>query len=120
MADEKKKPGRPAGTVESLEALARDDAKENLKLSKKLKDILRANIPYWEESIEELKKQRNPEARRELREVENHLADLQERLMKMVSPVAKVAAQTTKIEDEGVSEDLRAKAFLDELKGEAV
>lgn len=116
----KRSPGRPAGTVESLESLARDDAKENLKLSRKLRKIIESQIPTIEAAIKTLPTN-TPVGIKERLEMLEFLADLQERLMKVVAPVAKVATSGTgKVgeSDSSSSEDERMKAFLGELKGE--
>jgi hypothetical protein len=119
MADEKKKPGRPPGTVESLESLARDGAKEDLKIAAQARAARKAQIPKILEAMGKLSLDKPDELER-YHTLSSMLGEIQSDCIKSVAPVAKVASQPTKIEDEGVSEDLRAKAFLAELKGEAV
>lgn len=125
MPDEvpiKRSVGRPAGTVESLESLARDDARENLKLSRKLRKIIEGQIPTIEAAIKALPTN-TPAGIKERLEMLEFLADLQERLMKVVAPVARVAASQPgrgMDGDSSGSEDERMREFLSNLKGESV
>jgi hypothetical protein len=111
---EKRPVGRPPGTTESIESLARKDTQANLKLSERIRQILSIQLGRIESRLKGLDPATEMD---EIMKLSKFLFDAREGLGRQVRDNAKIAMSDPSKANEGDA-DAVAKELIAQLKGD--
>lgn len=108
--------GRPPGTSESIESIAKRDTQATLKLSERLRRTIEGQLDRIEGQLRKLSPDK-PDDVKEILELTRFLVDVRELCMKSVRETAKIAQADPAKAMEGES-DAAARELLAQLRGE--
>jgi len=118
MGELEAKRGRPPGTTESIESLARKDAQQSLKLAERIRKVVEVQLGRVEARLQALDPT-NPASMKEIVELTQFLMDGHESVMKTVASTARIASQDPAKAGEG-EDGAAAKEFIAQIRGDGV